>query len=391
MRRLAKVSKSHLLTLGLGLVGGVLTLSLLYLTPQFVNVEPWISDWRTALFSERATIDDERVVVVEIDEASLSGLPYLSPIDRAYMAELVSRISSFRPAVIGIDVLFDRPTEPAKDARFLTTVRELASPVVLGFQHGAPSQDRSPDFGATALQRTHRPSGYLNLGDPVDGVIRHLPPSLGGRCSFAEMVAAADQTPTLHDSPHCQRTRPLRIDWLLPVSKAEPTFQPLKASELMNDVTGRLGPSLQGHVVLIGGVFDEVDRHKTPLSELEGGGDSTPGVFIHGQAVEQLLDGRRRFELGPVGEAILLTLAALAGSILAVAPATRDRSGRVMFVLTWALIGIDILAFKLTRFIVPGDAVAFAVLVGFVLNSGRVTWERRGLVHAARHVGGLIS
>ena len=160
---------------------------------------------------------------------------------------------------------------------------------------------------------------------------------------------------------------------------------------------------LRGKVVVIGGVYDLVDRHKTPLSVLHSdtpsgpslpsglvSGTTSPGVLIHAQAMQQLFDGRVRHELDAIGEAILLLVCGLAGAALASRRRMRDHRGFVLFVVTISLIVIDITLFKFGRFVLPGDAAGFAVFLGFLFNSVRLSYRVEGLPGAGKTLGGAV-
>ena len=66
----------------------------------------------------------------------MTQFPYRSPVDRAFLANLLKTLEKKGAKAIGVDVLFDQPTEPEKDAllkqagtgksRLLTTVIYLA-------------------------------------------------------------------------------------------------------------------------------------------------------------------------------------------------------------------------------------------------------------------------
>ncbi|MEB3293610.1 MAG: CHASE2 domain-containing protein [Synechococcales bacterium] len=68
------------------------------------------------------------VLLVQIDEESTQGEAGLDarkvyPIDRAYLARLLDRVSQLKPSVIGIDYLLDRPTE--EDPKLAESVNQL--------------------------------------------------------------------------------------------------------------------------------------------------------------------------------------------------------------------------------------------------------------------------
>jgi adenylate cyclase len=57
---------------------------------------------------------DGRIVVIGITEDTLDLFPYRSPIDRTFLAGVLDQLASAGVAAIGLDVLLDRSTEPAK-------------------------------------------------------------------------------------------------------------------------------------------------------------------------------------------------------------------------------------------------------------------------------------
>jgi len=237
----------------------------------------------------------------------------------------------------------------------------------------------------------------------VDGVIRHIPPSENGRCSLAEATVKVLTTPALRQTPVCNRTWPLRIDWLLEPPGLQ-TFSYLPANAVM---TPSLIPGqterLRGKVILIGGVFESIDRHKTALSALHAddqtdastgsgqlGGSTMPGVMIHAQVLQQLLDGRVRHEPDAIGLGLLLLASGLAGAALSSRQSFRSRWGVLSLVTAVSLIVIDIGLFKFARFVLPGDAVAIAVFLGFQFNSVRLSHRAGGLPQAGKTIGEAI-
>ena len=70
-------------------------------------------DWRTYLLAERAAKPSEDIAVILVDERSLTGYNYVSSIDRGLAAELVTLIDAAAPKAIGLNLIFDRPTDVA--------------------------------------------------------------------------------------------------------------------------------------------------------------------------------------------------------------------------------------------------------------------------------------
>jgi adenylate cyclase len=70
------------------------------------------------------------VVVVGITEETLSAFPYRSPIDRAFLASVIDTLARSGVRAVGLDVVLDRPTEPAKDAALRRALTRTDVPVV---------------------------------------------------------------------------------------------------------------------------------------------------------------------------------------------------------------------------------------------------------------------
>ena len=80
-------------------------------------------------FTAQASTKD--IVLVTVTEDTLTKFPYRSPIDRGFLAALVEKIDAANPRAIGIDILFDQATEPAKDAALANALANAKAPVVI--------------------------------------------------------------------------------------------------------------------------------------------------------------------------------------------------------------------------------------------------------------------
>ena len=68
------------------------------------------------VFTTAPEPQNKDVVVLTLTEDTLAQFPYRSPVDRAFLAELIRTVDAAGARAIGFDVLFDQPTEPEKDA-----------------------------------------------------------------------------------------------------------------------------------------------------------------------------------------------------------------------------------------------------------------------------------
>src|SRR5690242_84275 len=102
------------------LCAGVATLAVSQLT--FLHaVERYVGDWAIAELLP-AEAQDNDIVIVAITDDTLGLFPYRSPIDRGFIADLLRTIAARGPRAIGVDILFDQPTETAKDAALRQTM-----------------------------------------------------------------------------------------------------------------------------------------------------------------------------------------------------------------------------------------------------------------------------
>jgi len=280
---------------------------------------------------------DGRIVTIGITEDTLDLLPYRSPIDCAFLAGVLDRLASAGVAAIGLDVLLDRPTEPAKDAALRRAIRRGDVPVVaitLGPETPASHERRRTLAGFVAGVRT----GYANLArDRFDDLVReHVPihPTTG-EPSFAASLAAALGVPV--------PTRPFPITWRR--ARGGHAFAVYPA-----EVVRLLPPDwLRGKVALVGSLRQGEDEHRTLASAF---GQPSFGVEIHAQILSQILD-RRAAPASPISWTEILATLGMAAAGLAAAAVF---SG---YILAFALAGIGAAFVAVT---LAGYAGGFALL-----------------------------
>lgn len=220
---------------------------------------------------------DERIAIIAITEDTLDLFPYRSPIDRIFLAGLLDRLAGAGVAAIGLDVLLDRPTEPAKDAALRRAIRRADVPlavITLAPETPASPERRRTLAGFVAGVRT----GYANLArDQFDDIVReHVPvhPATG-EPSLAASLAAVLGVPV--------PDRPFPIAWRRAEgARAFPVY-PAEAVPLLP------ADWLRGKVVLVGSLHRGEDEHRTLASAF---GQPSFGVEIHAQILSQLLDRR---------------------------------------------------------------------------------------------------
>ena len=222
---------------------------------------------------------DPNVVVVGITEDTLAQFPYRSPLDRGFLAGLIDALAEKRVAAIGLDIVLDRPTEPAKDAALRRALTRPDVPVVaISIAPDTdlpPSQRRFLDAFLTGVR-----TGDANLArDRFDDVVRdHLPVHpRTGLPSFPAAIAQALGAPVPN--------RPFPIEWRR--SSRGPHPGPDVPSYPAEAIPLIPAAWLHGKVALIGSLIAGSDEHRTVASAF---GQPTFGVEIHAQVVSQLLN-----------------------------------------------------------------------------------------------------
>ncbi len=295
-------------------LGAALALALaVRLAPPLAMLESRARDLIHAAAYPRGALSAD-VVLVMIGEGTLAKLPYRSPVDRAFLAGLIEDLAAHRPAAIGVDLLLDQPTEPDKDAALRATLaRHATLPVVLAMGDETDGLRPAQAVWLAAFLRGLPRGLAVVLRETDTGVARGAPgprvvagvptPALAVALAAAAGAAVPDGPVALAYSP------PLPLD-----GRRFPAF-PAEVVAALPETW------IAGRVVLIGLDLEGIDRHDTPVSALAGGEAGVrPGVELHAQLVQQLIDGRRLVEPGPWAELAAAALAAALGAAAMAAP-----------------------------------------------------------------------
>jgi class 3 adenylate cyclase/CHASE2 domain-containing sensor protein len=281
---------SLFLLFGVAAIVAALSVAAVYHVVFLTNIDNFIQDWEFA-FAAHEQPSDDRVRIVAIDEATLSHLPYRSPIDRGMLAELLTRLDATHPKAIGIDILFDQPTEAAKDAALEHVIRMMQTPLVIAYTEEADNVTPKQ----LAYLRAYVPAKDRATPDlPKDsyGIVRTIHPGIRMAdgtylLSFERRLAEAYGVHTAN------RTEP--IIWKKP-PKGEPYNYFETNAQAVNAYQPivfkmALGPALfGGKIVLVGSDLTLIDRHRTPLATMSEAG-VMPGMFVHAYGLSTLLDG----------------------------------------------------------------------------------------------------
>jgi adenylate cyclase len=330
--------------------------------------EHWSADLRTAYLSQRLPSQHPRIALIYVSSKTLDQYPYVSPVDRQLLADLVDRIDAAGAKAIGLDFIFDRPTEANKDNNLLQSIQRARAQIVLGaIDTRTLLADRARKFQDGFLKQAKRPVGHLYFDEDhdvlviSDGIVRFMAqPSSAqpARKSFAELLTEVEGSYPLPSTPY--------ISWLLPPKNGAETFLSLTAEQVL----GRENPAIQlpltnllgGKIVLVGGNFTDRDQHLTPLSVVSE--ERFTGLSIHAQILAQLLSRRSVYALSWSMELVIFIVAALAGIWFG----RRDRSGRGHYLIELAgvvaLIAVNAAAFYFFSLIFPITLTLLSLLAG---------------------------
>ncbi|NJM12755.1 MAG: CHASE2 domain-containing protein [Synechococcaceae cyanobacterium SM1_2_3] len=251
-------------------------------------IENWLGDLRIALMTPRQPPSDH-VVLLTLTEDTLHQFPYRSPINRAFLAKLIATLNHKGVRAIGLDILFDRPTEAAADQALAQALRHSAVPVVVAYadrDQVTAEQQRFLDQFTSGLRR-----GYADLlADGSDGVIRTVFPgqkALSGEFIRGLAIEVAGVPPP--DSEMLLHYRGLPPE--AGIAELHRTFKkyPAHLAEALPAAW------LQGRIVLVGAdvLTSREDLQKTPFVALLGNQQGLlPGVMVQAHIVTQMLEGR---------------------------------------------------------------------------------------------------
>jgi len=314
------------LTLNLLLVALVGSLSLTYPVEELSRR---LGDFYFRLRGAQAT--SQQVALVLIDDASINRYGRW-PWPRRLLAQLLRATVAQRPRALGLDILLPEPSDEEGD-RELAQALEAAGNVVLAAKiAGSPE---GPLWVQPLPLFADRAAGVAHVQAVLgpDGICRSVPvrelSTEGPRWAFALEVARVAQGVELQELPdglYLGKTRVpvegwtprgdgafpgrvfpqfLRVDYrrqILP-GQSPPPFLSVAAKDLLE---GKGGEALRGKAVLIGFAATELsDRLPTPVSAAL----PMPGVEIHANLVETLLEGRS-LELLGIGLQVLLVIGA---------------------------------------------------------------------------------
>ena len=247
------------------------------------SAEKTASDIRMAAF-QAPMPQSKEIVIAAITEETLAQFPYRSPVDREFLATLLQTLDKKGARLIGVDVLIDQSTEPAKDELLKKALRAVKTPTLVSYTNTSNivNEDQLAymnDF----LPEQMRAAANLAT-DPHDGSARWIFPgqtSPGMPLGFPrKAMQLLGQT-----SPEQQ----VEIAW-----RAKPDLETSPFAIYPAHTIAFLPDEwVKDKIVLVGAILSLTDRHRTPLAVVSDGDEGLmPGVLVQAHGLSQLLEKR---------------------------------------------------------------------------------------------------
>jgi class 3 adenylate cyclase/CHASE2 domain-containing sensor protein len=339
------------------------------------NAERLIADWEISYFSASEPQDPD-IVVVAIGEDTLAQFPYRSPVDRGFVAKLLTALEAKKPRAIGIDLLFDQPTEPAKDEALVEALRNASVPMVVAYSDDPRivTEEQLSNLNRFVPEKLR---GYATLGEDSQGVVRWIFPGETGRDgrwipSLARGLAAKSAIPLSRELTP--------MVWRGPPPPPDPTFREFQAQ------TAFFLPAswFANKIVLIGSDLSLTDRHRTPFdvrSEVQ-----MAGVTIQAYALSQLIHHKSQRVAGWTMSLLIIFFCAVVGSQLGalnIALFARVAGGIGFLALLW-ITGAALFYYggPQIQLVTPSLAMAVSLWATESLT-GREAKKQREFIHGA--------
>ncbi len=243
-----------------------------------------------ALIGVRAPAPSDRIILVAIDNPSLSALGKW-PWSRATHARLLERIAKARPAAVAYDVLFTEASVPGDDAALGQALR-LAAPASLPALTEVPGRNGSAIDIAPPIPPIRagaRHVGHVLLATDRDGTVRRVALTLpAGGTDWPHLMETVYRELNGRPSPAWDRARSGQDrEMAIPFQPGTGRFRTVSASSVLaNEVPDLF---LAGKIVLVGATAGGLgDQYRVAMP----GGGVMSGVEIQANILNGLLADR---------------------------------------------------------------------------------------------------
>ena len=230
------------------------------------------------------------IVVAAITEETVTKFPYRSPVDRAFLAQLLQTLEKKGARLIVLDVLFDQATEPAKDEALKQALRAAKVPVLVSYINSpAVVNEEQLAYLNDFVPEKLRAAANI-ASDPFDGAARWIFPGETRATEPKGLARRVAEIVGINTS-----AEQVEIAWK-PRQDAE--TQPFAAYP-SHALAALPDEWFAGKIVMVGAMLSLTDRHRTPMAVLyDDDRGQMPGVMVHAHSIAQYLEGRKPLRLG---------------------------------------------------------------------------------------------
>ena len=254
------------------------------------------------------------VVIVGIGEQTFTDLNHPWPFPRAWHARAIENIQAAKPRAVGLDILFVEPSifGAQDDLALATTLAKYDNVVLAGMYYAEEVVTRRVVVGGIKLPVSPLPLGsvgLVNTPHDADGFVRRIPVYMQfketGRVEgFAGQIV---KVATRHEGRAQPSSREMLINFRGPTG----SFETVPFHQVLRGEVG--AGTFAGKIVLIGVTTPALqDVAHTPFTPRA----LMPGVEVHANAVNTLLQGDPLRPAGRELPLLLAALAAVAGTLL---------------------------------------------------------------------------
>jgi class 3 adenylate cyclase/CHASE2 domain-containing sensor protein len=313
------------------------------------------------------------IVIAAINEDTLAQFPYRSPVDRQFIANTLKTLEQKGARMIGIDILFDQPTEEAKDAALKKVLRELKVPAFVSYSNTPGIVNDEQLAYLNDMVPENMRAGANLATDPFDSSVRWIYPgedAKGMPKGFVRKAAelAGIQTPN----------KLVEIAWKPRLDMETPPF-PIYPAHALAVLPNEW---FAGKIVLVGAVLSITDRHRTPLAVVSDEDGNMPGIMVQAHGIAQYLEGRQPLRLGmewSIGISLVMALSGMCIGLLKKGVAFNVIAGIVVLALFWAagLLGFRYAGLPLIPLVAPTLSLALSLWMMDTLIGGAERKQRQ--------------
>lgn len=345
-------------------------------------VSNWWTDYKIVEFSTLEK-QDEEIVLVTITEETLAALPYRSPIDRAFLATIITDILGKGAKIIGVDIIIDQATEPAKDQALQKVFQRFGNRISVV---SASRQDGLSEAQLHYQDKFLAPVLKMKANlvkDTSDGVVRwrYQTDEGAGILPFVETLVTQGELDHKFGKLENNLLR-------YPLSKHETPFSfPTYEAQQVRSLPGAW---FKDKYILLGVDLADVDHHRTPFSTVLGETTGNQaGIYLHALGLHQELHATSWTLLDKYILSGLALCCALIGFFWVRIPVKTVWKVLLGIAGICVFVSVDVQVFRHLDILLSPIGPVFAGIFSFSISSARHHWQEKKkrvfLHHAFSH------